>query len=114
MVTPEDACARLSLSSDFPLPILLTRPIRLELEAMHVEAVRTDAAPSRTGLVQDYMKIECPQCWAAYHLYHDGMGMKLLRGYLLRANWQISGEHPNHSTVIVLEPSSAVAQEKAS
>ena len=81
---------------------------------MHVEAVRNDAAPSRTGLVQDYMKLECPQCWAAYHLYHDGMEMKLLRGYSLRANWQISGEHPNHNPVIVFENSSAVTQEKAS
>jgi hypothetical protein len=53
---------------------------------MHIEAVRKDAAPSRTGLVQDYMKIECPQCWVAYHLYHDGMEMKVLRGYFLRAS----------------------------
>ena len=57
---------------------------------MHVEAVRTDGAPSRTGLVRDYMRIECPQCWTAYHLHHDGLEMKLLRGYFLRANWQIA------------------------
>ena len=49
------------------------------------------------------MKIECPQCWVAYHLYHDGMEMKVLRGYFLRANWQISGEHPKHNPVVVLE-----------
>lgn len=112
-VTPDDARAAVS-SSDCPHPHFVHTTHPLELEAMHVEAVRTDAAPSRTGLVQDYMKIECPQCWVAYHLYHGGMEMKLLRGYLLRANWQISGEHPNHSPVIVLEPSSAVAQKKAS
>jgi hypothetical protein len=82
------------------------------MEAMHVEAVRTDGAPSRTGLVRDYMRIECPQCWTAYHLHHDGLEMKLLRGYFLRANWQISGEHPNHRQVIVMEPSSAVFREK--
>ena len=29
---------------------------------MHIEAVRKDASPSRTGLVQDYLKIECPPC----------------------------------------------------
>jgi hypothetical protein len=81
---------------------------------MHVEAVRTDGAPSRTGLVRDYMRIECPQCWTAYHLHHDGLEMKLLRGYFLQANWQISGEHPNHRHVIVMEPSSAVVREKAS
>jgi len=73
-----------------------------------------DAAPSRTGLVQDYVRIECPQCWAAYYLYHDGMEVKLLRGYFLRAGWQISGEHPNHNPVMVFENSSAVTQEKAS
>ena len=60
------------------------------------------------------MKIECPQCWVAYHLYHDGMEIKVLRGCFLQANWQISGEHPDHSPVIVLEPPSAVPQEKAS
>jgi len=43
---------------------------------MHIEAVRRDASPSRTGLVRDYMKIECPQCWVAYHLYHDGLELK--------------------------------------
>jgi hypothetical protein len=42
------------------------------------------------------------------------MEMKVLRGYFLRANWQISGEHPNHNPVIVFENSSAVTQEKAS
>jgi hypothetical protein len=84
------------------------------MEPMHVEAVRNDAAPSRTGLVQDYVRIECPQCWAAYYLYHDGMEVRLLRGYFLRASWQISGEHPNHNPVIVFENSSAVTQEKAS
>lgn len=81
---------------------------------MHIEAVRKDASPSRTGLVQDYMKIECPQCWVAYHLYHDGLKMKLLRGYFLRANWEISSQHPKHNPVIFFEISSAVAQEKAS
>jgi hypothetical protein len=98
--------------SDCRLSYSQINPLKSEL--MHVEAVRKDAAPSRTGLVQDYMKIECPQCWAAYHLYHDGMEMKVLRGYFLRANWQISGEHPDHNPVIVLENSSTVTQEKAS
>ena len=60
----------------------------------HVEAVRTDGAPSRTGLVRDYMRIECPQCWTAYRLHHDGLETKLLRGYFLQTNWQISGERP--------------------
>ena len=78
---------------------------------MHIEAVRKDAAPTRTGLVKDYMRIECPQCWAAYHLYHDGLQMELLRGYFFA---EISGEHPKHNPVIVFETSSAVAQEKLS
>jgi hypothetical protein len=36
---------------------------------MHIEAVREDASPSRTGLAEGYMKIEyamkieCAQCW---------------------------------------------------
>ena len=77
---------------------------------MHIEPVRKDA----TGLVQDYMKIEGPQCWVAYHLYHDGLQMKLLRRYFLRASWEISAEHPKHNPVIVFETSSAVAQERAS
>ena len=53
---------------------------------MHVEAVRTDGAPSRTGLVRDYMRIECPQCWTAYHLHHDELEMKLLKG-IFRSDW---------------------------
>src|SRR5258705_13850683 len=69
-----------------------------------------DAAPSRTWLVQGYMKIECPQCWVACHLYHDGMEMKVLRGYFLRASWQISDEHPDHSPAIDFEPSLVAAQ----
>jgi hypothetical protein len=70
--------------------------------------------PSRTELVPGLHEDRMPTVLAAYHLYHDRVEMKLLRGYFLRANWQISGEHPDHSPVIVLEPSSAVAQEKAS
>jgi hypothetical protein len=93
-------------------PFHLYRP--LEYEEMYVEAVRKDAAPSRIGLIQDDTNVECPQCWAAYHLYHDGMDVKLLRGYFLRASWQVSGEHPNHSPVIVLESSSVAAQDRAS
>ena len=40
--------------------------------------------------------------------------MKLLRDYFLRASWQISGEHPDHSQVVVLETHAAVAEKKAS
>ena len=61
-----------------------------------------------------WCEIEYPQCWTADHLHHDGLKMKLIRGYFLRANWQISGEYPNHRQVIVMEPSSAVVREKAS
>ncbi len=86
-------------------PQVYSQHYPIESEAMRIEAVRKDAAPSRTGRVQDYMKIECPRCWVAYHLYHDGMEMKVPRGYFLRASWQISGEHPDHSPVIVFEPS---------
>jgi len=50
----------------------------------------------------------------AYHLYHDGLEMKLLKRYFLRASWEISGEHPKHNSVIVFGTSSAVTQEKAS
>ncbi len=97
----------------FDCPCFIRTTLPLEIGTMHIEAVRKDASPSRTGLVQNYMKIECPQCWAASHLYHDGLEMKLLRGYFLPASWEISGEHPKHNPVIVLENSSAVAQEKA-
>ncbi len=96
------------------LPVSIAQDALAGIGTMHIEAVRKDASPSRTGLVQDYMKIECPRCWVAYHLYHDGLEVKLLRGYFLRASWEISGEHPKHNPVIVFENSPAVAQEKAS
>ena len=62
------------------LPVSIAQDAPARIGTMHIEAVRKDASPSRTGLVQDYMKIECPQCWVAYHLYHDGLEVKLLRG----------------------------------
>src|SRR5260370_14588270 len=96
-----------------PISTLFSEP-SARMEPMHVEAVRNDAAPSRTGLVQDYVRIECPQCWAAYYLYHDGMEAKLLRRHFLRPSWQISRAHPNHNPVIVFENSSAVTQEQTS
>lgn len=81
---------------------------------MYVEAVLEYALPNRPRLVQDFMKIECRQCGAAYHLYHDGAGLKLLRDYFLRASRQISAEHPNHRRVIVLEKQSITAHKRAS
>ena len=84
------------------------------IEPMYVEAVREGAVPVRAGLVQGYMKIQCRQCMTAYHLSHDGAGLKLLRDYFLRASRQISGEHPNHSRVIILETQSVVAEQKTS
>jgi hypothetical protein len=56
------------------------------IEPMYVEAVLEAAVPIRAGLVQDYMKTQCRQCMTAYHLYHDGDGLKLLRDYFLRAS----------------------------
>jgi len=70
---------------------------------MYVEAVREEAAPSKEGLVRDFMKVECRHCRAAYHLYHDGLGLTPLRDYFLRASWEISRQHPHHSPLIVLE-----------
>lgn len=76
---------------------------------MYVEAVREEAVPSKAGLVRDFMKIECRHCGAAYHLYHDGVGLTALRDYFLRASWAISGEHLQHSPLIVLEVHSIAA-----
>ncbi len=70
---------------------------------MYVEAVRKEAVPSKAGLVRDFMKVECRHCETAYYLYHDGVGLNALRDYFLRASWEISGEHPDHSALIVLE-----------
>jgi hypothetical protein len=81
---------------------------------MYVEAVREDTVPTCAGLVQDFMKIQCRECMAAYRRYHDGAGSKLLRDYFLRASRQISNEHPNHSRVILLETASVAAEKKAS
>jgi len=77
--------------------------IGYDQEPMYVEAVREEGAPGRAGLARDFMKIECRHCNAAYHLYHDGAGLSVLRDYFLRASSEISGEHPSHSPRIVLE-----------
>ena len=72
-------------------------------QPMYVEAVREEAVPSKAGLVRDFMKIECRHCGDAYHLYHDGVGLNVLRDYFLRASREIHGVHPHHSPLIVLE-----------
>lgn len=51
---------------------------------MHVEAVQEEATPTREGLVRDFMKIECRHCTAAYYLYHEGMGLNVLRDYFYK------------------------------
>lgn len=81
---------------------------------MHVEAVQLGAAPTREGLVRDFMKIECRQCPAAYHLYHDGAGLNVLRDYFLQASWEISRQHPYHDRVISLAEHSTAAHKRAS
>lgn len=59
------------------------------------------------------MKIECQHCGAAYHLYHDGVGLHVLRDYFLRARREIHREHPNHSRLIVLEVHSIANHKQA-
>ena len=81
---------------------------------MHVEAVQEAATPTREALVRDFMKIECRHCAAAYHLYHDGVGLNVLRDYFLQASWEISRQHPNHSRVISLGKDSIGVHERAS
>ncbi len=90
------------------------RMIGYDQESMHVEAVRADAAPTREGLVRDFVKIECRHCGAAYHLYHDGLELDVLRDYFLQASWEISRQHPNHDKVISLTERSAITRERAS
>lgn len=81
---------------------------------MRIEAVRQDAEPASAELVQDFMRIQCRQCTVTYCLCHDGVGLKQLRDYFLRASWQISGEHPNHSRIIELEAQSLARGKRAS
>jgi hypothetical protein len=81
---------------------------------MYIEAVREKVVPTNSNLVRDFMKIECRQCTAAYHLYHDGAGLNVLGEYFLRASLEISREHPDHRRVIVLEPHSSAVNEQAS
>ena len=81
---------------------------------MYVEAVQVDAAPTREGLVPDFMKIECRHCAAAYQLYHDGLGLNVLREYFLQASREISRQHPNHDRVISLTGHSTASHKRAS
>lgn len=90
------------------------RRIGYDQKLMHVEAVQGEATPTREGLVRDFMKIECRHCTAAYRLYHDGVGLNMLRDYFLPASWEINREHPNHSRVILLEKHSIAVHERAS
>jgi hypothetical protein len=81
---------------------------------MYVEAVREESPPSRAGLVRDFMRIECRSCKAAYHLYHDGVRLKLLRDYFFQASFEIGREHPDHSPSISLEPHSTAGHRQVS
>jgi hypothetical protein len=93
---------------------LMHRGIGYDQQSMHVEAVQADAGPTREGLVRDFMKIECRLCGAAYHLFHDGVGLNVLRDYFLQASWEISRQHPNHRRVISLPEHSSMADKRAS
>lgn len=88
--------------------------IGYDQKPMYVEAVREEAAPSKAGLVRDFMKIECRHCNTAYHLYHDGGGLSVLRDYFLRASLEISREHPDHRPQIVLGEHSTAVRKQAS
>jgi hypothetical protein len=81
---------------------------------MYVEAVQEEATPTRESLVRDFMKIECRHCTVAYHLYHDGLALNVLRDFFLQASWQISRQHPDHSNVISLEKHSIPVRGRAS
>lgn len=81
---------------------------------MHVEAVQEEATPTRQGLVRDFMKIECRHCTVAYHLYHDGLALNVLRDFFLQTSWEITRQHPDHSKVISLEKHSIAVRERAS
>ena len=73
-----------------------------------------DAAPTREGLMRDFMKIECWQCAAAYHLYHDGAKLNVLRDYFLQASSEISRQHPNRNRVISVAEHSTASHKRAS
>lgn len=88
--------------------------IGYDRNSMHVEPVQVAATPTRVGLVRDFMKIECRHCTAAYHLYHDGVGLKVLRDYFLQASREISRQHPDHGRVIPLAEDSVAAHKQAS
>ena len=103
-----------SLRSDSLNDPLMHRGIGYDQQSMHVEAVQVDAEPTREGLVRDFMKIECRHCGAAYHLYHDGAGLNVLRDYFLQASWEISRPHPKHDRVISLGEHSTTAHKRAS
>ena len=90
------------------------RRIGYDHKSMYVEAVQVEAAPTREGLVRDFMKIEWRHCAAAYHLYHDGLGLNVLRDYFLQASSEISRQHPNHDRVISLPEHSIAAHKRAS
>lgn len=84
------------------------------MQTMYVEAVREGASPTRAGLVQDFMKVECRECKASYRLFHDGAELKRLRDFFLQVSWQINREHPIHREVIVVGTHPAAAHRKAS
>jgi hypothetical protein len=96
---------------------LCTGRIGYDQQSMHVEAVQEEALPTREGLVRDFMKIECRHCAAAYHLYHDGLALNVLRDFFLQASWEMSHQHPNHSRlsrVISLDKDSTSVHRRAS
>jgi hypothetical protein len=62
------------------------RGIGYDQQSMHVEVVQEEATPTREGLVRDFMKIKCRHCTVAYHLYHDGLALNVLRDSFLQAS----------------------------
>jgi hypothetical protein len=71
---------------------------------MHVEAVKSGALTSKTGLMQDSGRVlTCHECGIQYHLHYDNEAEQLLTFYSILACEVITARHPHHVNNIVLE-----------
>ena len=72
--------------------------------AMHAEAVRDDAIPSKQGLCRDEShRVKCSECNVSYFLYYDYEAEPALTFCGILAEEIITARHPDHADNVVLD-----------
>lgn len=71
---------------------------------MHAEAVRSDAMPSKRGLLRDEGRpVTCGECEVRYYLHYDTEAEPSVTFCSILADEIVTARHPDHSSYIVLD-----------